>query len=80
MRLNREPTFSAENQEGRWQCFDYADLVKRDKANLDIFWLRDKSLEDAEHLPEPDILAGEIADDLQSAFEQFSSIAAELGS
>ncbi|WP_295392626.1 class I SAM-dependent DNA methyltransferase [uncultured Thiodictyon sp.] len=77
-RFNREPTFSAESPEGRWQCFDYADLIKRDKANLDIFWLRDKGLEDAENLPEPDMLAAEIADDLQAAFEQFSSIAAEL--
>lgn len=46
--------------------------------NLDIFWLRDKSLEDSENLPEPDISAQEIADDLQTALDQFSAIAAEL--
>lgn len=46
--------------------------------NLDIFWLRDKSLEDSENLPEPDISAQEIADDLQTALDQFSAIAADL--
>lgn len=49
-----------------------------DKMNLDIFWLKDKSIEDSENLPEPDVLAQEIADDLQTALEQFSAIAAEL--
>ena len=39
------------------------------------FWLRDSSLEDSDDLPEPDVLAQEIADDLQTALEQFASIA-----
>ncbi len=64
--------------DGRWRSFGYEDLLKRDKLNLDIFWLKDKSLEDSENLPEPDVLAQEIADDLQTALEQFASIAAEL--
>lgn len=51
---------------------------QRDKLNPDIFWLRDKILEDSENLPEPDVLAHEIADDLQTALEQFAAIAAEL--
>ena len=58
--------------------FDYDELMKRDKVNLDIFWLKDKSLEDSDDLPEPDVLAQEIADDLQTALEQFSAIANEL--
>ena len=33
---------------------------KRDKANLDIFWLKDESLEDSANLPDPDIIAAEI--------------------
>ena len=74
----RKPTWSEGNPEGRWRCFDYAELEKRDKLSLDLFWLKDESLEDAESLPEPDILAAEIADDLQAALEQFSSIAEEL--
>jgi type I restriction enzyme M protein len=46
--------------------------------NLDIFWLKDTSLEDSDRLPEPDVLAQEIAEDLQAAMELFASIAAEL--
>jgi hypothetical protein len=50
----RKPTWDAEsNPEGRWRAFDYEDLMKRDKVNLDIFWLRDKNLEDSDDLPPP---------------------------
>lgn len=52
--------------------------MQRDKANLDIFWLRDESLEDTENLPAPEILAAEIAENLQSALEQFNNIIEEL--
>ena len=48
------------------------------RVNLDIFWLKDKSLEDSEDLPLPHIIAQEIAEDLQTALDQFSAIAAEL--
>jgi type I restriction enzyme M protein len=58
--------------------FEYDDLMKRDKANLDIFWLKDKSLEDSDDLPDPDVLAQEIADDLQTALEQFTAIAEKV--
>ena len=64
--------------DSRWRSFAYDELTKRDKLNLDIFWLKDKSLEESENLPEPDVLAQEIADDLQTALEQFAAIAAEL--
>jgi type I restriction enzyme M protein len=47
-------------------------------VNLDIFWLRDNSLEDSDDLPTPDVLAQEIADDLQTALEQFTAIAEKL--
>ena len=66
------------NPDGRWRDFDYAEILKRDKLNLDIFWLKDKNLEDSEDLPEPDVLAQEIADDLQTALDQFMAIAGEL--
>ena len=65
-------------EEGRWRCFDYDDLAKRDKLNLDIFWLKDKSLEDSENLPDPDVLAQEIIEDLDDALTQLRSVAAEL--
>ncbi len=56
----------------------YEDLLKRDKLSLDIFWLKDDSLEDSANLPDPDVIAAEIAEDLQAALDQFTAIAAEL--
>ena len=64
----------------RFKCFAYEDLAKRDKVNLDIFWLKDESLEDSANLPAPDIIAAEIMDDLEAALEQFAEIAEDLGS
>lgn len=46
----------------------------RDKASLDIFCLRDESLEESDNLPDPDVLAQEIVDDLEAAVEQFREI------
>lgn len=43
--------------DGRWRVFPYEELVARDKASLDITWLRDDSLEDATNLPDPDVIA-----------------------
>jgi len=63
----------------RFRAFSYDELTRRDKASLDIFWLKDESLEDSENLPAPDVLAAEIAESLQAALEQFASIAASLG-
>jgi type I restriction enzyme M protein len=60
--------------------FAYEDLLKRDKVNLDIFWLRDESLEDSANLPDPDVIAQEIAEDLQAALYQFETILADLKS
>ncbi len=77
-RNKRKATWSEENPDGRWRMFAYDELLKRDKINLDIFWLKDKSLEDSADLPDPAVLAQEIADDLQTALDQFTSIAAEL--
>ncbi|ESA37880.1 dna methyltransferase [Leptolyngbya sp. Heron Island J] len=62
----------------QFKAFTYDELVQRDKANLDIFWLRDESLEDSENLPDPDVLALEIAEDLEAALELFSSITEQL--
>ena len=62
----------------RFKSFDYADLLKRDKVNLDIFWLKDDSLEESANLPAPEVIAREIADDLEAALEQFASITEDL--
>jgi type I restriction enzyme M protein len=48
--------------------------MQRDKVSLDIFWLKDESLEDMENLPDPDVLALEIAENLESALDQFRAI------
>ena len=77
-RHDRQPTYSEETPEGRWRAYDYEDLLKRDKVGLDLFWLRDESLEDSANLPDPDILALEISSDLEAALEQFTAIAADL--
>ena len=62
-----------------FRAFSYLDLFARDKASLDIFWLKDESLEDSENLPDPDVLAREIIENLEGALEQFSSVYQELG-
>jgi type I restriction enzyme M protein len=62
----------------RFRMFGYDELLQRDKVNLDIFWLKDESLEDSENLPSPDIIAKEIAENLESALDQFASIHEDL--
>ena len=62
----------------RFRRFSYEDLLKRDKVNLDIFWLRDESMEDTANLPPPDEIADEIVEDLRAALEQLEEIAADL--
>ncbi len=78
-RHDRASTWSPENPEGRWRAYDYDELVARDKASLDIFWLADDSLADADNLPPPDVIAQEIVDDLEAALQQFRLIADDLG-
>ena len=77
-RHDRRATWSPETPDGRWRAFTHEEIVARDKASLDIFWLRDESLEDAASLPEPHLLAAEIADDLRSALEQIEDALADL--
>ena len=77
-RHEREPTWSEEDPDGRWRAFTYDELMQRDKASLDIFWLRDESLEDSADLEDPDVIAAEIAEDLRAALEEFETIQADL--
>ena len=62
----------------RFHAFSYDKLMERDKVNLDIFWLRDESLEDSDNLPDPDVIALEIAENLEDALSQFSGITETL--
>ena len=77
-RHERKPTWSEKNPQGRWRGYEYEELLKHDKLNLDIFWLKDESLEDSANLPDPDIIAAEIVEDLQAALAQFAEIANDL--
>ncbi len=68
-----------ERQESeRFHRFGYDDLLARDKVSLDLFWLRDQSLDDTANLPEPSIIAAEIVEDLEAALAEFSEVAASL--
>ncbi len=62
----------------RFKRFSYDELMGRDKASLDIFWLRDESLEDLDNLPDPATLAAEIVEDLQAALDEFEALAEAL--
>ena len=77
-RHKRTATWSEDTPEGRWRSYTYDEIINRDKASLDIFWLRDESLEDSANLPAPHILAAEIAEDLESALEQIKDILGDL--
>ena len=61
-----------------FKCFEVDDLLERDKTNLDIFWLKDDSLEDIDSLPPPDQIAAEIVENLQAALEAFQAVESEL--
>jgi len=71
-------TWSEKDPDGRWRAYEYGEIVQRDKCSLDIFWLKDESLEASEKLPEPDVIAWEIVEDLRAALEQFEAVAADL--
>ena len=78
-RHNRKETYDAtENKEGRWRKFTYEEIIGRDKTSLDITWLKDSSLADLDNLPDPDILATEIAENLESALGSFQEIIRQL--
>jgi type I restriction enzyme M protein len=77
-RHSRKPTWSAQSPQGRWRAYDYDELMKRDKVNLDIFWLKDEALEESANLPAPEIIAADITADLEAAMEQFATIAEDL--
>jgi type I restriction enzyme M protein len=71
---NREKRKESE----RFKSFTYEELVGRDKANLDLIWLKDDSLEDAANLPAPEVIAREIMENLESALTEFSAIVEAL--
>ena len=76
----RKETWNEEKQEGRWRKFSYDDVIARDKTSLDIFWLKDKSLTDLDNLPDPDILANEIIENIESGLASFREIMETINS
>jgi type I restriction enzyme M protein len=75
--FNPENRFERKASE-RFRGFSYDELAKRDKFNLDIFWLKDDALDDSANLPHPNVIAQEIAEDLRAALEQFEALTDDL--
>ncbi len=73
---NREDRVETE----RFRAFSYEELIEREHVNLDLFWLKEDSVEDAADLPTPDVLVAEITENLEAALAQFQNIQAELDS
>ena len=74
-RSARQETWSEDTPDGRWRAYSRDELLQRDKASLDVFWLKDASMTDLDNLPEPDVLATEIMENLRSALSSFEAVA-----
>lgn len=70
--------YQTRKETDRFRRLPIEGLLKRHNLNLDLFWLKDDSLEDIDSLPDPDVPAGEIAENLQAALESFAEVAGEL--
>ena len=55
----------------RFKYFSYDELMARDKASLDVFWLKDNSLDTLDDLPPPEVLQQEIIEHLEAALDAF---------
>ena len=74
-RNKRKETYHADtNPEGRWRKFTYDEIIARDKTSLDISWLKDKSLADLDNIPDPDVLAEDIIENLEAGLASFREI------
>lgn len=79
-RHERHETYSEDNPDGRFRRFSVEEIMARDKTSLDIFWIKDKSLADLDNLPNPDVLAAEILENLETAMNSFKEILSALES
>lgn len=70
----KKDDISKRTESERFKKFSYDEIIKRDKTNLDITWLKDESLEDLENLPEPDELKKEIIENLEIALNSFKKL------
>ena len=79
IRHKRKEIYNSEtNPEGRWRKFTYQEIIARDKTSLDITWLKDKSLADLNNLPDPDVIAENIIENLEAGLESFREIMVAL--
>jgi type I restriction enzyme M protein len=62
------------NPESRWRKFSYDEIIKRDKTNLDITWIKDNSLADLDNLPDPDEMVIDIIENLESVLVNFREL------
>lgn len=75
----RSSRVESEDENGPLKKFTYEELIARDKVNLDITWMKDPALDDADSGLPPEVIAEEIVRDLQSALNEFTAIARSLG-
>jgi type I restriction enzyme M protein len=68
-----------QGEEGRFRRFTRDWIKDKKQDSLDIAWLRDDSLEDADSLPEPAVLARSAVLELEGAMEELKGILEELG-
>ena len=73
-RYKRIESWSENKPDGRFRKFSYDEIIARDKTNLDIFWLKDESLADLDNLPDPDVLANEIVENIEASLESFKEV------
>ena len=76
---NRKETWNIDNPEGRWKKFSYDEIIMREKANLDITWIKDESSLDYDNLPEPDDLINDMIENLGSALTNLKAIKDSIG-
>jgi type I restriction enzyme M protein len=70
--------FDTRTETERFRCFSYDEIIARPLTNLDIFWLKDDSLEDLFSLDTPDVIARDIKENLEAVLKEFSSIVESL--
>lgn len=61
--------FSKRKENERFKCFKIEEILKRDKINLDIFWLKEQNLESSENLPSVNELTRQICANLKEAIK-----------
>ncbi len=76
--VGSSPCAETASPEGRWRNYSYEEIKARNKTSLDIFWLKDKSLTDLDNLPEPDVLADEIIENLEAGLSSFREVLTRL--